>query len=84
MTDNISANGTDMPSLGEARRSLVLYLAGAGAGIFLWWFIYGKLASVAAWLTYDLFGIENGSLISLSLETPKIMNAVEIETRPKT
>jgi len=78
MTDNISTTGTHMPSLGESRRSLVLYLAGAGAGIFLWWFIYGKLASVSAWLTYGLFGIEKGSHLGASVEfffydTPKVM-----------
>ncbi len=78
MTDNISTNGTHMPSLGESCRSLVLYLAGAGASIFLWWFIYGKLASVSAWLTYDLFGITKGSHLGASVEfffydTPKVM-----------
>lgn len=78
MTDNITANGTHMAPSGESKRSLYLYVAGAAVGVYLWWFIYGKLASVAAWLTYGLFGIEKGSHLGASIEfffydTPKVM-----------
>jgi len=67
-----------MPPWRESWRSLFLYLAGAGASIFLWWFIYGKLASVAAWFTYGLLGITKGSHLGASVEfffydTPKVM-----------
>ncbi len=77
MTDNITANGTQAPS-GESNRPLSLYVAAAVVAIYLWWFIYGKLASVAAWFTYGLFNIEKGSHLGASVEfffydTPKVM-----------
>ena len=78
MTDQITAKGTPMAPSGESHRLLYIYAVTASVGIYLWWFIYGKLASVSAWLTYSIFGIEKGSHLGASIEfffydTPKVM-----------
>ena len=78
MADNITANGTHMAPSKESKHSLYIYVAVAAVGVYLWWFIYGKLASVSAWLTYGLFGIEKGSHLGASIEfffydSPKVM-----------
>ena len=67
-----------MAPSGTSSRPLYLYVGAAAVGIYLWWFIYGKLASVASWFTYGLFGIEKGSHLGASVEfffydTPKVM-----------
>jgi len=78
MANNISTQGTGMVPTAKPGQSLSLYVIAAAVSVYLWWFIYGKLASVAAWLTYGLLGIEKGSHLGASVEfffydTPKVM-----------
>ncbi len=47
------------------------------AAVSLWWFIYGKLFSVSAWITHDLFKIPKGSGLGGAIQfflydTPKV------------
>jgi len=60
------------------KKPVYLYFIGAGAGIWLWWLIYSRLAIFASFITYSLLPLQKGSHLGSSLEfffydTPKVM-----------
>ncbi|MBF0375978.1 MAG: permease [Desulfamplus sp.] len=72
--------GTTEPIEQEQKTGIphYLYLLLGIAAIFIWWLIYRELLPVASWLTYNLFGIQQGSHFGSSVEfflydTPKVM-----------
>jgi len=72
--------GTTEPIEQEQKTGIphFLYLPLGITAIFLWWLIYGQLAGVASWITYNVFKIEQGSHLGASVEfflydTPKVM-----------
>ncbi|MBF0412567.1 MAG: permease [Desulfamplus sp.] len=55
-----------------------LYLPVGIFAVAIWWLIYRQLLPAASWLTYNLFGIQQGSHFGASVEfflydTPKVM-----------
>jgi hypothetical protein len=53
-------------------------IAAGVAGLAVWWLAYRSLLSLAKWLTYHLFGLEEGTRLGSSIEffmydTPKVL-----------
>jgi uncharacterized membrane protein YraQ (UPF0718 family) len=62
----------------ENRPSLAVYLLLVAAAIGLWWIVYSQLKPGAAWITYQLFGISQGTHLGAAVEfflydTPKVL-----------
>ena len=54
------------------------YVAAVGVAVVAWWLIYRQLAPVAAWATYTMLGLEQGTHLAGAVEfflfdTPKVL-----------
>jgi len=70
---------------GEERRGAAVrndstgrYVAAVGVAVVAWWLIYRELAPVAAWATYTMLGLEQGTHLAGAVEfflfdTPKVL-----------
>ncbi|MCX5733082.1 MAG: permease [candidate division NC10 bacterium] len=70
---------------GEERRGAAVrndstgrYVAAVGVAVVAWWLIYRQLAPVAAWATYTMLGLEQGTHLAGAVEfflfdTPKVL-----------
>lgn len=60
------------------RPSLPVYLLTVALAVGLWWIVYSQLKPGAAWITYQLFGISQGTHLGEAVEfflydTPKVL-----------
>jgi len=45
------------------------YVAAVGVGVLGWWLIYRQLAPFAAWATYTMLGLEQGTHLGGAVES---------------
>lgn len=62
----------------RAGRPLIRQMGMIGAGLAVWWLIYGQLAPTAEWLTYAALGLRHDSPLGSAVEfflydTPKVL-----------
>lgn len=66
------------PQTAGNRPSLAAYLLMVALAVGLWWIVYSHLKPSAAWITYQLFGISQGTHLGAAVEfflydTPKVL-----------
>ena len=72
------SRGMDSQRLWDRARSPFLSVILVTVGVFLWWVVYSRLRSAAAFLTYQVLSIHKGTHLGSALEfffydTPKVM-----------
>ena len=63
-----SATGASRTAEKKRQRGLLRHAAAAALTAALWWILYTHVQAAAAWLVFDLFGLERGSHAGAALE----------------
>ena len=66
------------PTVQPAPRSATVHILRGIAAIVVWWFVYGRLETLAHWLTYQVAGLTTGSHFASAVEffvyeVPKVL-----------